>query len=57
MYLDWLADMAKKHKGKAAAYAATRGMTIVSSVALIQKGDTRLLLAQKGSEETGAKEE
>lgn len=50
MYIKFLKDMAAHFKGSAEEFAKAKGMTVMSNVALIQQGDTRLLLPKKSEE-------
>lgn len=52
-YRDFLEEMANIFAGSAKEFAETKGMTTVSNVALIQQGDSRLLLSQKQDETDG----
>ena len=45
MYIKFLNDMANHFQGSAQAYAEAKGMSTMTSTALIKKGDDRLLLA------------
>lgn len=62
MYLEFLHRMCEKYAGSAEAFAEAKGMTTISQIAFIQKGDTRMLDAalpapQKSEEVSDESEE